>query len=249
MNMAQRTVGELVTEDYRRASVFKKHGIDFCCGGGKTLRAACEKKGVSLDEMSRALEAAEQRGGTTSMRPATWSPDFLADYIVNEHHTYVRESIPLLQEFLHKVARVHGTANPEVVDIARRFDEVASELRQHMVKEEDVLFPYVKALVAAKKSGQAPDPPAFGTVRNPIRMMEHEHDAAGDAMREIRRLSGEYTPPEHACTTYRVTYAKLEEFEGDLHRHVHLENNVLFPGAVALEEEWTAQQEAGSVGA
>lgn len=237
MEIAQRTIGELVAEDYRRATVFKQHGIDFCCGGGITLEAACRKRGLALDAMQGALAAVEQKASLESMRPATWSLDFLADYIVNEHHTYVRESIPLLQEFTRKVARVHGSANPEVIEIAGLVDAVAAELRQHMMKEEQVLFPYIKALVEAQQKDREPERPAFGTVRNPIRMMEHEHDRAGNAMREIRRLSSDYAPPEHACNTYRVAYAKLEEFEDDLHRHVHLENNILFPRAQALEEE------------
>ena len=235
-NLAQRTIGDLVAEDYRRATAFKKHGIDFCCGGGITLEAACEKKGLSLDAVQQALQDAEQSPADSSMRSTAWSLDFLADYIVNEHHSYVRESLPILQEFALKVARVHGAANPEVVRIALLFDEVAIELREHMAKEEEVLFPYIKTLVAAQKSNQVLTRPAFGTVRNPIRMMEHEHDRAGDMMREIRELSRDFTPPEHACNTYRVLYAKLEEFEDDLHRHVHLENNILFPKAMALEE-------------
>lgn len=239
--LANRTIGDLVAEDYRRATVFKQHGIDFCCGGGKTLEAACAKKGVALGDMQRALEAAEEKSAPESMRPAAWSPDFLADYIVNEHHTYVRESIPILGEFTQKVARVHGNGNPEVIEIARRFEEVAREMSQHMMKEEKVLFPHIKELATATKTHRDPAKPAFGTVRNPIQMMEHEHDQAGALMREIRRLSGNFTPPEHACATWRVSYAKLEEFEDDLHRHVHLENNILFPKAAALEDELTAR--------
>lgn len=236
MDFAQRTIGDLVAEDYRRATLFKQYGIDFCCGGGRTLEAACEKNGLAVEDMERALENIKGRNGAESARATAWSADFLADYIVNEHHTYVRENIPIIQEFSAKVARVHGAANPEVVEIAGLFQELAVEMYQHMMKEERVLFPHAKLLVAAEKDGRTAAPPPFGTVRNPIRMMEHEHDRAGGIMREIRRLSSDFTPPEHACNTYRVLYAKLEEFEEDLHRHVHLENNILFPRVVELEE-------------
>lgn len=240
--LSERTIADLVNEDYRRATVFKKHGIDFCCGGGKTLEAVCEKKGLPLEDMQHALAEVAAAPSNESMRPAGWSPDFLADYIVNEHHAYVRESVPLLQEFTLKVARVHGESNPDLIKIAMLVDELALELMQHMVKEEKLLFPYIRVLVAALENGRAQESPVFETIHNPIRMMEEEHDRAGEMMREIRRLSSDYTPPEHACNTYRVSFAKLEEFENDLHRHVHLENNVLFPKAVALEAELAARR-------
>ncbi|RMH76286.1 MAG: iron-sulfur cluster repair di-iron protein, partial [Calditrichaeota bacterium] len=154
--------------------------------------------------------------------------------------TYVRESIPLLREYTAKVARVHGDAHPEMVEIARCFEELAQEMEQHMMKEEQVLFPYIKQMVVAEKQGRLLPPPPFGTVQNPIRMMEMEHDRAGELMKQIRKLSRDFSPPEDACNTYRVTYHKLEEFEADLHQHVHLENNILFPGAIALEEKLQA---------
>jgi regulator of cell morphogenesis and NO signaling len=222
------TVGDLVAQDYRRAAVLKRFGIDFCCGGGVSLEAACQKKGVALEDGERALAASDNRG-TPDARASSWAPTFLADYIVNEHHTYVRESVPVLRAFTQKVARVHGEARPELVAIAARFEEVAQELEAHMASEEHVVFPLVKALAEGR--------PAEGTSLHAlVGEMEAEHDHAGHLMREINRLSGGYTPPEGACNTYRATYAKLEEFEDDLHRHVHLENNVLFPKALALEE-------------
>lgn len=246
MNISQRTIASLVTEDYRRATVFKGHGIDFCCGGGTTLEVACQERGLSVDEVQIELEVAEKGRDADPIQPDKWELGFLADYIVNHHHTYVKESISVLQEFTQKVARVHGVANPEVVSIAKIFEGVAIELQQHMIKEEGMLFPFVREMEDAERSGQSLDLPMFGTVRNPIRMMEHEHDSAGSAMRRIRDLSNDYTPPEHACNTYRVAYAKLEEFEEDLHKHIHLENNILFPKATEMEARLLSLEPANS---
>ena len=226
--LAQRPVGEIVAEDYRRAAVLKRFGIDFCCGGGRTLEAACQKQGVAVEDVARALAAADGHGQAPQARVTAWSPGFLADYVVNEHHAYVRESVPVLRAFTQKVARVHGGAHPELVEIAALFDEVAEELEAHMAEEEAVVFPRIKALAAG---GAAPEGPSLRAL---LGTMEAEHDRAGALMREIRRLSGDYVPPEDACNTYRASFAKLEEFEDDLHRHVHLENNVLFPKALAL---------------
>ncbi|HLT47960.1 MAG TPA: iron-sulfur cluster repair di-iron protein [Rubricoccaceae bacterium] len=228
---ALRTVGDLVAEDYRRAAVLKRFGIDFCCGGGRTLEAACQKKGVAVDDVMRALEAADGRGSAPEARVTAWSPGFLADYIVNEHHGYVRESTFVLRAFTQKVARVHGGARPELVEIATLFEELASELEEHMDAEEAAVFPRIKALSGGAGPASGPSLEAL------ISELEAEHDRAGELMREIRRLSDDYTPPEGACNTYRAAFAKLEEFEDDLHRHVHLENNVLFPKALAFEVE------------
>ncbi len=231
----EKTVGELVAEDYRKAEVFKKFGIDFCCGGGKTVKDVCEKKGVDYAVLEKELLDAEKKAGSDTTNFNEWKLDALADYIVEKHHTYVKENIPMLLEFSKKVARVHGNANPEVVKIADLFQEAADELTHHMMKEENVLFPYIKELANKQKNGSNGLHPPFGTVQNPIRMMEMEHEQVGDLLKQIAELSGNYTPPAHACNTYRVEYFKLKEFEDDLHRHIHLENNILFPKAIELE--------------
>ena len=233
-SFADKTVAELVAEDYRKAGVFKKHGIDFCCGGGRSVRAVCEKKGLDYETLAAELRQVEQ--APPAHDDAAWTLDGLVRHIVETHHRYVRENIPLIREFTAKVARVHGHANPEVVRIAELFDAVAAELEVHMMKEEQVLFPYIERLAAAQRHGERPARPFFGTVQNPVRMMVAEHEEAGDLMKEIRRLSDDFTPPAHACNTYRVAYFKLEEFEADLHRHIHLENNILFPRAETVEE-------------
>lgn len=227
--LATRLVGDLVAEDYRRAAALKRFGIDFCCGGKMPLGDACQKKGVALEEVAEALAASDAHGTAAPLRVSSWSPAFLADYVVNEHHTYVRESAPVLRAFTEKVARVHGAERPELVEIAALFGRVADELATHMASEEDVVFPAIKALEAGRADGG----PAL---RDLVDEMEAEHDEAGGLMAEIRRLSDGYTPPEGACNTYRAAFAKLEEFEDDLHRHVHLENHVLFPKALALAE-------------
>lgn len=234
-NILQRTVGELVAEDYRTATVFKRHGIDFCCGGGATLERVCAKKDLPVDDLVNALEQAVRGKASGNVRPDSWSAGFLADFIVNEHHGYVRESLPLLREFTTKVARVHGHHEPALVEIASLFEQIADEMSLHMEKEERVLFPYIKRLDGDGAVGDAVRSIPFGSVENPIRMMEDEHERVGSLMHQIRLLSNNYTPPEHACATYRVAFAKLEEFEDDLHRHVHLENNILFKKALALE--------------
>jgi len=236
MNMnKEKTVGELVADDYRKAEVFKKFGIDFCCGGGKTVREVCEKKGVDYAQLQRELLEAEKRESSDNTNFNEWRLDALADYIVEKHHAYVKENIPLLLEFSKKVARVHGHANPEVVQIADLFQQAADELLHHMMKEEHMLFPYVRELTNRQGNGGSGLPPSFGTVQNPIRMMEMEHEQVGDLLKQIGVLSNNYTPPAHACNTYRVEYFKLKEFEDDLHRHIHLENNILFPKAIELE--------------
>jgi regulator of cell morphogenesis and NO signaling len=233
------TVGELVAKDYRKAQVFKKYGIDFCCGGKKSLKQVCEEKGINPETVESELNAMPETGSAAARgnEYEKWDLGFLGDYIVNVHHTYVREAIPTLYEYTTKVARVHGGRHPEVVEVAKHFVNIANELEAHMPKEERVLFPFIKQMVEAKKSGVKIDRPAFGSIQNPINMMEMEHEAAGGELEAIRNLTNDYTLPADACATYRVMFSKLQEFEEDLHRHIHLENNVLFPKALELEKE------------
>ncbi len=232
----EKTIGELVAEDYRKAEVFKKYGIDFCCGGKKSVKEVCEKKGIDFATLEKELLQTE--GGSCSIGGENfnaWQLEKLIDYIIEKHHTYVNRSLPLLLEYSQKVATVHGNSNPETVKIAGLVSQLADEMYQHMMKEERVLFPYIKELEKTLTSGGHPAQPPFGTVKNPVAMMEAEHEQAGELLRQIGILSNNFTPPEHACNTYRVEYFKLKEFEDDLHRHVHLENNILFPKAVEME--------------
>ncbi len=231
------TVGELVAKDYRKAQVFKKFGIDFCCGGKKSVKQVCAEKGISQDELEAELIAMDEAEQNRQAEYDKWEPGFLADYIVNMHHKYVREAIPALYEYTTKIARVHGERHPELLDVVKHFTNVANELESHMPKEERVLFPYIKQLDEAKKSNVRLDKPSFGSIQSPINMMEMEHEHAGNELEKIREITNNYTLPADACATYTVAFKKLQEFEDDLFRHIHLENNILFPKALELEKE------------
>lgn len=237
--LKDKTVAELVTKNIKTAHVFKKYGIDFCCGGGISIEKACENKEIDFSKLEEELLAADAPVAK-NLNYDSWELDFLTDHIVNVHHSYVEESIPLLIQYTARVAKVHGEHHPEVVEIEKLFHQVAGELVTHLKKEEIILFPFIKKMVKAEKENICLETPGFGTAENPIKMMEAEHEDAGDILKEIARLSNNYIPPEGACNTYRAMYAKLDEFEQDLHLHIHLENNILFPKALKLEKELTA---------
>lgn len=230
------TIGAIVAADYRKARIFRDFGIDYCCGGKKTLQEACLRKNIDPAQVQAALDGVDAAEQADAPDYSSWELDALSAYIVQRHHTYVTDALPMLYELTAKVARVHGTRHPELVEIAQEFNALANELERHLQKEEQILFPYVDQLAAARREGRTPARPFFGTVDNPVRMMETEHESAGASMEKIRRLSHDYTPPVEACTSYRVLFAQLRAFEEDLHQHVHLENNILFPGAQGLEK-------------
>lgn len=229
--LAGRSVGDIVAADWRTAAIFDRLGIDFCCGGGRTVADACRAAGVDPAAVEQALAALP--AGAAVEDPREWPIDRLIDHIVETHHAYVRAALPRIGDYLAKLTRVHGARHPELHDIAIAWGELSAGLQQHMQKEEHVLFPYVRELAAAGPGLPGP----FSTVEHPIRVMEREHEEAGGQLRAIRRLSRDYAPPADACTTYRVCFEELAAFERDLHRHVHLENHVLFPKAVALEAQ------------
>lgn len=234
---SEQTIAELVTKDFRKAEVFKKHGIDFCCGGKKTVDKACKEKGLDTAIIEKELRDAENQPKSVAVDFNTMELDVLADYIVKKHHSYVVQSIPVIFQYTQKVAKVHGDRHPEAVEIASKFLIVVDELNRHMMKEENILFPFIKKLAEGKRNNSSVGAPPFGTIANPVRMMEAEHEEVGNVMETINKLANGYTPPADACTTFRISYAKLKEFEDDLHQHIHLENNILFPKAVALENE------------
>jgi len=231
------TVREIVANDFRTAEVFQRHGIDFCCRGNRSIEEACRSGGISLDRILREVAEITAPAASGGPRFNSWDLATLVSYIQGNHHAFVRRTIPVLVNHTQKVAKVHGEAHPEMREVARLFREVADEMTTHMAKEEHILFPYIIALEQAKGANTSTPATPFGTVRNPIRMMEAEHESAGDAMARIRSLTSGYAIPAGACTTYRVCLQELEAFERDLHEHVHLENNILFPRAVELESE------------
>lgn len=230
------TIGEVVAHHYQTAEVFSRHGIDFCCGGKKSLARACAEKDIAWENLAVELDRALHSPEMPSQNTDRWEPDFLAEYIVQTHHKYLYETLPLLRGYTEKIARVHGARHPELKVVEKQVELLAGDLLEHMAKEENVLFPYIKTLCAARRDHSPAPPMPFGSVQNPINMMEHEHGYAGSLLDNLRELTNGFTPPEDACTTYRVAFARLKELDEDLRWHVHLENNILFPKAILMEQ-------------
>ncbi len=234
------TLGQIAAKDLRKAQVFKKYGLDFCCGGKKTVKEACAEKGLDVTKVEKELQQADRMPASRPLPYGDWSLDFLADYIVNTHHSYVRKNLPDIKVYAEKVRRVHGGRHPELLEIHQLVEEVYAELMAHMIKEEKVLFPYIKELVSVTNQTEPSHAASFGTVQNPINMMEMEHEMVGKNMEKIRTLSNNYQLPEDACASYSLLYRMLDEFEEDLHLHIHLENNILFPKALEVEKKLSA---------
>lgn len=232
------TLGQIAAKDLRKAEVFKKYGLDFCCGGKKTVKQACEEKGLDVTKVEQELQQADKNSVSHRPLPYTeWGSGFLADYIVNTHHAYIRKVLPELGGYAAKVARVHGNQHSELLLIKQLVENIAAELSAHIIKEEEVLFPYIKQLVISTGQSMPLQTVHFETVQHPINLMEMEHETVGKAVENIRMLSKDFTLPEDACASYSLFYRLLEEFESDLHTHIHLENNILFPAALKLEEQ------------
>jgi regulator of cell morphogenesis and NO signaling len=231
------TVGQIAATDFRKALVFKKFGLDFCCKGNKPLKLACEEKGLDIKEIENELLNVEQYNSARSLPYKDWDLDFLAEYIVQTHHSYINKLMPEISAYALKVSKVHGNLHPELVEINKLVEDLFEELKNHMLKEELILFPYIIQMAEYKNNTATRPEARFGEVQNPVGMMESEHDLAGDLMLKINRLSHQYTVPEDACASYTMLYSMLAEFEQDLHLHIHLENNILFPKAIELENE------------
>jgi regulator of cell morphogenesis and NO signaling len=236
-NLLELSLSEIVKNDFHAAAVFEKFNLDFCCRGNKTISETCKIKGINSEEVINELQSLQSNNEMFESKYTEWDLSFLIDYIINNHHEYVRRMIPVISMHLDKVASVHGKNHPEMNEVKEKYNVVYKDLKQHMLKEEQILFPYIKQMVKANKEESKSEPPFFGTVKNPITMMKNEHQAAGDEMYDIRNLTNNYNPPEDACSTFKVLLKELKEFEEDLHKHVHLENNILFPKSIILEEE------------
>jgi regulator of cell morphogenesis and NO signaling len=229
------TVGEIAATDLRVAMLFEQFGIDFCCGGRQTIDEACRRAAVDPTLVRRQLAALPPKLQAGDEEAIDWPLDRIIDHIFARHHTYVRQVLPVIGAYLNKLESVHGQRHPELAHVHAALVELSHDLLQHMYKEERILFPYIRDLVRHAAYAEESLFNPFGTIENPIRMMEREHEEAGDALRLIRGLTDGYTTPADGCATYAACMAELREFERDLHRHVHLENNILFPRAIALE--------------
>lgn len=230
---AHQTVGELVRERPGRARVFEELGIDYCCGGKKPLAEACARKGRDVETVLASIDEADASASVEDATDYVSMPlDELADHIVTTHHAYLLRELPRMQQMSAKVAKVHGEKDGRLAELAAVVDALAAELTSHMMKEERILFPVIRLL---EQTDSLPPMP-FGTLANPIRAMEAEHDTAGSGLEDMDRLTDGYRPPDWACNTYRALLDGLHELELDLHQHIHKENNILFPRALAVEE-------------
>lgn len=233
-----KTVREIALEMPLTTKVFETYKIDYCCGGNRNFSEACEIAGVEtenvLRDISECLKSSENK-------KSDWIKNTnlsrLIDHIEKTHHVFTREEIKNLSPLMIKVANKHGERNPQLFVLEQLFSELCAELTPHLLKEEQVLFPYIKELESYKKTGNKNLKSCFGTIENPVRMMLKEHDSAGDILRKMREVSTNYELPENACPSFTALFTRLEEFEKDLHQHIHLENNLLFPKALKLENE------------
>ncbi len=220
LDLKNKTIAEIVSDDISKASIFKKYNLDFCCGGGKTVENACIKANINVDEVVNDLLNSTSKTNAPNLNFKDWTPEFLVEYITNVHHSYVTDNLGIIDEFASKVASVHGEHAPETVEIYKLFSTLSEELTSHLEKEETILFPAIKAKAADS---------SFQYDKKVISILEDEHDNAGTIVKKIHELSNNFTPPEWACNTYKALYHKLDEFINDLYQHIHLENNILFP--------------------
>ncbi|MDX9812406.1 MAG: iron-sulfur cluster repair di-iron protein [Bacteroidales bacterium] len=235
------SVGEVVRFNLKTALLLNEYNIDYCCGGSKTIFEACSEAGIDADTLIIKLEKLSENNDPDTEYINSLVPDELSDYIERRHHSYVKNHIPFLRQSLDKICDVHGSRHPELLEIRELFRGSAADLTTHMQKEEIILFPYIRKMVRVSKDGSQVGRPDFGSVSNPVSMMLAEHENEGRRFDRISELSQNFSIPEDACTTYRATLDQLKEFRDDLHRHIHLENNILFPEAIRLEKELTGK--------
>ena len=234
----EKTIRELALENVVATKVFERLGIDYCCGGNHTLEQACHAANIPVDQVLKSLEDARFSSPAKST-DRNWQTEPLGNlvsHIMNTHHKYTREEISRLGPLFAKVCSVHGANHPELLGLRDVFTGLTQELTVHLMKEEKVLFPYIIRMEEAVIEKAPILPPPFGTVRNPVAMMEHEHDSAGNALRAMREISHGYAAPSDACVSYQTLYKAMAELEADLHLHIHLENNILFPRAIEMEK-------------
>ena len=236
MSKNTKTVREYALEIPAATRIFEKLGIDYCCGGGKSLVDACTAAGISVDEVLDSLNTDLESVSTSTTRD--WQASSQAElitHIVDKHHAFTREELVRLEALVAKVSGVHGQNHPELFQVQDQFTQLRGELEPHMLKEESVLFPYIVRMEEAAVANQTLPPPPFRTLQNPVRVMMAEHDAAGYILTRMREASSDYAVPPDGCISFKTLYSALTALEADLHQHIHLENNILFPRAVELE--------------
>ncbi len=231
-------VGDIVRSNFKTARLFEKNNIDFCCGGSISVAEACKNANIDPKQLLPEIEQVLMVSDPDSSYIEGLELDELSDYIVKRHHSYVRENIPFLTQKLQKLCDVHGENHPELFEVNKLFGETAGNLTMHMQKEEMILFPYIRNMVKQKQGG--PNTAQLGNVLGPIEVMNLEHQAEGERFEKISTLTNNFTTPADGCNTYQVTYKTLQDFEQDLHRHIHLESNILFKKAIELEKKLTA---------
>lgn len=234
-DLVNSNIKDIVIANYKTAEVFEKYNIDFCCNGKRLLKDVLQEKNLKGNDVINDLINIIKSESSAEENFDEYDLKKLIDHIVNVHHKYVVEAIPRIKTHLEKVISKHGEKYQFLLEIGNLFSQVSKELENHLFKEEQILFPFINYLVNCQKDGEKPRSRSFGTIKSPIRQMEIEHDAAGNILHRIRELTGDYKLPEDACTTFTLTYEELKEFESDLHKHIHLENYILFPRAVELE--------------
>lgn len=231
--MQEETIEQIAAKDYKKIAVFKKYGIDFCCGGNKTLPEICLENGIDKDELSRDLDQAQMEGLAHNFND--WSLDKLADYISETHHGYIRKVLPEICSLAQKVKSLHANRHPRLIRICELLEAITKEMNVHLVKEERILFPYIKALISKNIESLLIQNKHFGSLQDPINFLEMEHEFHDNYWAEIRKLTNGYSLPSDACASYQNLYNMLEDFENNLHQHHHLENNILFKKAIDLE--------------
>ncbi len=231
------TLAQIVNNNHQAASIFEKYHLDFCCKGKRSLEQACTEQQLSISKVTEDLENIFAKDSNSAVDFEKMNLAQLIDYIVQTHHAYVKNEMPQIYAYLHKISSKHGDRHPELYKIFQTFSAVKEEMEGHMKKEELALFPRIKELENLSNNENANLQLNLGYLQSPIHVMEQEHDHAGALLNDIRILSQDYTPPQDACTTYRLSFAALKAFELDLHQHVHLENNILFPKAIDTFKE------------
>lgn len=236
MEILSKTLKDIILDNPEAAAVLERNRLDFCCKGNRTLAEACEQQKLNGQDIAEALLEIKSHVARDAKFYNDWSIDQLLEYVLGTHHEYIRDKSPFIMAHVRKIAAVHGERHPELHDLNNLCLVLLTELNEHMQKEEMVLFPYIKQMTAIEIGGHL-EKPHFGTIENPIAMMESEHEEAGDVLSKIYEITDGFTPPRDACTTYKVAFKEIKEFERMLHEHIHLENYLLFPKAALLEKE------------